>query len=107
MPVTQFVAATTVIWRASIGIRRAHLNDMLIHVIAVRMMQMAIMQIVQVVGVTNSRVTTAGAMLVVVIRVLRQSASAHRLRPSQVCWCSVACSTAFSIMFRTWLSATE
>lgn len=81
----RLVTAAAVIRRASIGIFRAHLDDMLIHVIAVRMMEMAIMQIVDVVGVTNGRVATAGAMLMVVIRMMREIASAHCLLPSQAC----------------------
>jgi hypothetical protein len=82
--------------RALIGIFRAHLDDMLIHVLAVRMMEMAIMQIVDVIAVANGRVATAGAMFVVVVRMVRKIAIAHRLLPSQAGWCLAAWSTAFS-----------
>jgi hypothetical protein len=77
MHVPGLVTGAVVIRRASIGIFRAHLDLMLVHVIVVRMMEMAIMDIVAVVAVTNGRVAAAGAMLMVVIRVLREIATAH------------------------------
>ena len=107
MHVTRLVAAAAVVQRASIGIFRTYLNDMLVNVIAMLMMEVAIMQIVDVIAVTNRCMATAGAMPMVMIRVMREIASVHRLFPFEADWLSVACSTAFSIMFRTWLSATE
>ena len=73
--------------RALIGIFRTHLDGMFIHMLAVWMMEMAIMQIVDVITVANGRVATAGAMLMVVVRMVREIATAHRLLPSQACWC--------------------
>ena len=70
-PVT--VAAVT--RRALIRIFLTRLNNMLIHVIAVRMMEKGIVQVVDVVAMANGRVATARIMLMVVIRVMRESAS--------------------------------
>ena len=54
-----------VAWRAFLGIRRIHLNVVIVHVIAVRVVQVAIVKIVGVTIVLNRRVATVGAMLVV------------------------------------------
>ncbi len=71
MHMLRLVTAAAVIRRALIGIFRTHLDAMFIHVLAVRMMEMAIMQIVDVIAVANGRVAAAGAMLMVVIGMVR------------------------------------
>jgi hypothetical protein len=107
MHVPGLVTGAAVIRRASSGIFRAHLDHMLVHVILVRMMEMAIMEIVDVVAVTNGRMAAAGAVLMGVILMLWVIASAHLWFLRGFCGCSAAWSTAFSIMFITWRSATE
>jgi hypothetical protein len=81
MDMPRLVTAAPVIRRAAIEIFRAHLDDVLIHVIAVRMMEMAIVQIVDVVAVANCCVAAARTVLVVVIRVMQEIAGAHRVFP--------------------------
>jgi hypothetical protein len=83
----RLVTAAAVIRGAVIGIFRTHLDDMLIHVVTVRIMEMAIMQIVDVIAVANGGVATAWAMLMVVFPMVREIACAHRLLPSPVCRC--------------------
>jgi hypothetical protein len=77
MHVPSLVTGAAVIRRASTGIFRGHLDLMLVHVTVVRMMEMAIMEIVDVVAVTNGRVAAARTVLMVVTLVLREIASAH------------------------------
>jgi hypothetical protein len=86
MHMPRLVAAAAVIRGALVGIFRTHLDRMLIHVIAVRMMEMAIMQIIDVIAVANGCVATAGAMLMVVICMVRETATVHRSAPFQSCW---------------------
>jgi hypothetical protein len=60
----------------AVGIGRRHLDAVLVDVVAVHMMQMAVVQIVDVIAVANGRVPARPAVLVRVIDVL--DASAHR-----------------------------
>jgi hypothetical protein len=60
----------------AVGIGRRHLDGVLVDMVAVHVMQMAVVQVVDVIAVTNGRVPARPAMLVRVIRVL--GASAHR-----------------------------
>ncbi len=50
-----------------VGIRGAHFDDVLVHMIAVRMMQMPVVQIIDVPVVFDRRVAAAGAVLMVVV----------------------------------------
>jgi hypothetical protein len=81
MHVPRLMTFATMIGRASVRVSRTHFDDMLVDVIAVRMVEMAIMQIIDVVAMANGCVTTAGAMLVIVIGMMRKIAGAHRLLP--------------------------
>jgi hypothetical protein len=53
------VPAAAMLRRAAIGVGRAHLDDVLVHVIFMRVMEMTIMKIVDVAVVSNRGVTTA------------------------------------------------
>jgi hypothetical protein len=59
------VARATVVRRTFVRIRRCHLNAVIVDVVAVNMMKVAIMQVIGVVIVFHCRMTTTGAMLVV------------------------------------------
>jgi hypothetical protein len=74
MAVILVVAATRILGRASVRIGRSNLEQVFVDVIAVRMMQMAIMQMVGVSGVSDSHVTTRRMMLVRVLLMSRTSA---------------------------------
>ena len=77
MAVRSVVSAATMIGRTTVWIRSAYRKHVLVHMILVRMMQMAIMQIVDVVIVTNSDVTAAVPVLMRVIRVNRMIVRSH------------------------------
>jgi hypothetical protein len=85
MHMSVLVAAAAMFRCAPIWIVRAHLDRMLVHVVSVRMMEMAIMQIVDMAIVANGRVAAARAMLMAVIRMMREVAGIHRKLPSQLC----------------------
>jgi hypothetical protein len=53
-------------WRTFLGIRRAHLNVMVVHVIAVGVVEVAIVKIVHVAIVLHRRMATVRAVLVAV-----------------------------------------
>jgi hypothetical protein len=102
----RLVTAAAMIWRAMVWILCAHFDHMLIDMIVMGMMEMAVMQIVDVVAMTNGSMAAARAMLMIVISMMRKIAGSHDLSLSGL-WSSEACSTAFLIRFRTWLSAIE
>ncbi|HZF48436.1 MAG TPA: hypothetical protein VE093_07305 [Polyangiaceae bacterium] len=60
------VLATRVIGRAPGGVRRIDGNRALVDVIVVDLVEVAIVQVVDMAGVANSRVTTGGSMDVIV-----------------------------------------
>jgi len=60
------MSGAVVAWCAILGIYRAHLNAVIVYVIAVWMVQVAIVKIVRVAIVLHSRVATVRAMLVAV-----------------------------------------
>jgi hypothetical protein len=62
MPMGRIVSAAPMCWRAQIGIRRVHLDDMLVYVFLVRMMEMAIVQIIDMAIMAHGDVTAAGPM---------------------------------------------
>jgi hypothetical protein len=77
MAVRCVMSAATMIGCTTVWIRGAYRKHVLIHMIFVRMMQMAIMQIVDVAIVTNSGVAAAGSVLMRVIRVNRMIVRSH------------------------------
>jgi hypothetical protein len=60
------VRKALVAWRTFLGIRRVHLNVMVVHVVAVRVMQVTIVKIVRVAIVFYRRMATVRAVLVAV-----------------------------------------
>ena len=63
--------------RAFVRIFGAHFELMLVYMIAVRMMQMTVMQIINVIVVLDCSMSTVGAMLMVVVSVMWFVAGAH------------------------------
>lgn len=64
--VTGLVRAAVVIGRTALGIRFVDRDRVLVHVVSMGMMQVAVVQVVHVVGMAYSCVSTIGAVLVVV-----------------------------------------
>ncbi|NUY04548.1 hypothetical protein [Paraburkholderia youngii] len=73
--VARFMA--TAVWCALVRIFCANVDLVFVHVIAVRMVQMAIVQIVYVIAMLDCGVSAARAMLMVMVCVMRFAASAH------------------------------
>lgn len=70
MDMVGLMARAAVNGRAAIGILLAHLDDMLVDVIAMRMMQMAVVQVVNMIPMPNGDVAAVGAVLMVMIGVV-------------------------------------
>ncbi|MFO1057572.1 MAG: hypothetical protein U1E53_11475 [Dongiaceae bacterium] len=64
MGMVRLMTSTPVIRRADVRVRFRHLDHMLVHVVAMRMVQMPVMQIVDVIAVPHSGMAAAGAMRV-------------------------------------------
>lgn len=77
MTVRSVVSPTPMIGGAAVWIRSAYRKHVLVHMILMRMMQMAIMQIVDVAIVTNSEVAAARSVLMRVIDVNRMIVRGH------------------------------
>jgi hypothetical protein len=71
------VAAAVMGGRASVRVFCAYLKSVLVDMIAMRMVQMAIMQVVDVVAMPDGRVPAARAVLVVVMGMMGFIAGAH------------------------------
>jgi len=70
--------------RADVRVLRRNLDGVLVHVPSVHVVQMAIMEIIDVIAMLHSRMPTAGPMLVRVVLVMRKFAVAHSMAPSQI-----------------------
>ena len=66
-----------VLWRADVGVRRRDAKHMFIDMIVVRMVHMAIVQVVNMAFMVNSDVPAIGSMLVVMVYVLGMVARCH------------------------------
>jgi len=77
--VTRFVASAA--WRTLVRVLCADLDFVFVYMIAVRMVQMAIMEIVDVVAMFNCGVATVRTVLMVVVGVVRFVAGAHADAP--------------------------
>lgn len=75
----RLVSGALVLRRTCVGVLLRNLDHVLIDMIAVRMMQMAIVQIVDMVAVANRRVTAFRPMLVRVVGMMGMRTSGH-------CW---------------------
>jgi hypothetical protein len=73
------MAAALMAGRAPVGIGRRHLDAMLVDMVAMPMVQVAVMEVVDVVAVTYRRMAAGGTVVVGVILVLgaRAGAGAH------------------------------
>jgi hypothetical protein len=71
MDMSLIMSATRMFGGASVRIRLAHLEDVFIYMIEVRVMQVAVMQIVGMIGVGDRHMTTGRAMLMCVILMCR------------------------------------
>ena len=89
----------------TLRIRFADRDSMLVVVILVGAMQVAVVQVADVIAVLNGGVTATGSVLVVVVSVLL---AAHESSPFRVLrWVGSAWSITLAIRSRTWLSASE
>jgi len=70
MDMARFMTGTAMIRRAGVWVRLRHLDHMLVHMVAMRMVQMTIMQIVDMVAVPQCGVAAAGAMRVAMVGVV-------------------------------------
>lgn len=77
MLVRHFATGALIRRRTSRGILVARLDDMLIDMTFVRMVQMPIVQIVDMVAMANGSMPTSWAVLMCVISVFRLSADRH------------------------------
>lgn len=73
----RFVATTVVVRRATIRIFRADFDLVFVYMVAMRMVQMAIMKIIYVVAVLDCGVSAARAMLMVMVSMMRFIACGH------------------------------
>jgi hypothetical protein len=105
MPVAALVAAAIVAGCAPLGISGRHLDHMLVVVIAMRIVQMAVMEIVDVVAMPDRDMAAARPVAVRVVVMNRVLGHACLLRKKSL-GVSPACTTAFSIKVTTWSSAT-
>jgi hypothetical protein len=80
--VTLFVAAA--VWRTLVRVFCADLDLVFVNMIAMRMVQMAIMQIVDVATMFDRGVSAARAMLMVVVSVMSFVARAHAYLPCSI-----------------------
>jgi hypothetical protein len=62
VPVAGVMSARATSLRASLGVRGAYLDHMLVNVVLVRVMQVPVVKIIDMAIVANSRVTAAGAV---------------------------------------------
>jgi hypothetical protein len=76
--VTRLVSGATVIRCAAIRVLGGHFNDVLVHVIGMRVMQMPVVQVVDMIAVAHRRVPAGGTMLMRMIGVMRLGARCHR-----------------------------
>ena len=70
-----------VLWRAGVGVSRGDTNHMFIDMVPVRMVHMAIVQVVNMVFMPNSDVPAIGTMLVVMVVMVGLVARCHEDTP--------------------------
>lgn len=77
MAMIRFVTAAAMTRGAAIGIVAGHADHMLVDMAFVRVVKMAVMQVVDVIAVAHGRVPATGPMLMSVIRVVWFRTSGH------------------------------
>ncbi|HET6320840.1 MAG TPA: hypothetical protein VFF87_02205 [Hyphomicrobium sp.] len=80
MHVPWLMAGAAVLGRAAIGVAIGHFDHVLMHVVAVGMVQVPIVQVIDVVTVADGGVSAAGPVLMLVMGVSRIGASGHGRR---------------------------
>ena len=105
MNVSSVVSSAVMVGRATIRVLVAHFNPVLIHMVRVRMVKMAVVEIIHMAAVPDRNMTAMRAMHVIVIGVMRKIASGHFDVLSQTQWFSPACAMAFLTSLNTWASA--
>lgn len=99
------LVAAAVVRSATLGVRLADRDSMLVVVILMCAMQVAVVQVADVIAVLNGGVTAIWAVLVVVVSVLL---AAHGSSPVRILrWVGSAWSITLLIRSRTWPSASE
>ena len=73
----RLVSGTTVVRRATIRIFGRHFNGVFVHVIGMRVVQMPVVQVVDMIAVAHRRVSAGRTMLMRVIGVMRLGALCH------------------------------
>ena len=79
--VAGFMAFAVVIRRASVRVGGADFDDVLVHMIAVRVMQVAVMQVINVIAVFDRGMTAERAVLMLVVLMVGKIAVAHGFSP--------------------------
>ena len=74
----RLVSGTTVIRRAAIRVFGRHFNGVFVHVIGMRVVQMPVVQVIDMIAVAHRRMTAGRAMLMRVIGVMRVGTLCHR-----------------------------
>lgn len=81
MNVAGRVSTAVVAWRALVRISHADFEPVLVYVVAMRMVQVPIVEIIDVIAMLDSGVAAVCAMLMIVRGVMRFVAGAHREAP--------------------------
>ena len=105
MNVSSIMSGAAMVGRASIRVLVAHFNPVLVHMIGVRMVKMAVVEIIHMAAVPDGDVAAMRAMHVIVIGVMRKIATGHFEFLSLSQRSSPACAMAFLTSFNTWASA--
>jgi len=87
MNVARIMAAAIVVGRTLIRVFRADFERVFVHMIAMRMVQMSIMQIIDMVAMPDGGMSAVGAMLMVVMGVMGFVAGAHAYAPRIIPGC--------------------
>jgi hypothetical protein len=106
MDVSSIMSRAAMVGRATIRILVAHFNPVFIHMVRVRMVKMTIVEIIHMAAVPDGNMTAIGAMHVIVIGVMRKTATGHFDFLSSSQRSSPACAMAFLTSLNTWPSAT-
>jgi len=77
MHMPRLMAGAAVLGRTAIGVLRGYFDDVLVHVVAMGMVQVAVVQVIDVVAMADGGVSAARPVLMVMMGVLRIGASGH------------------------------
>jgi len=104
--VPRLVPTALVIGRAAIRVGRRDFQSVFVHVIAMRVMQMAVVEIVDMIAVPDGRMFAGRAVLVIMMGVVRFVTGCHgsSFRMLMGYPCSAACARTLLSSVRTWSS---